>query len=128
MDVVWRDAAVQGDLQKIVEMAAAGADIDQRDKYGQTAVMLAAWRGRTDVVRWLIDAGAKLDVTAKYGLSATMLAVLNGHDEAARLLARAGADLSKKGSGAPGFAGRTAADLARGRGMTALADELDAGN
>ena len=52
-----------------------------------------------------------------------MLAVVAGHAEIARLLARAGADLSKRGSGAPGFAGKTARDLALARGMQELADE-----
>jgi hypothetical protein len=68
-----------------------------------------------------------IDVTAKYGLSALMLAVLNGHADVARELARAGADLSLLGSGAPGFAGRTARDLAAARGMHELAAELVAG-
>jgi ankyrin repeat protein len=76
------------------------------------------------VVVSLIAHGAQLDVTAKYGLSALMLAVVNGHAEIARDLTRAGADLSLVGSGAPGFAGKTARDLATARGMNELAAEL----
>jgi hypothetical protein len=45
-----------------------------------------------------------------------MLAVLNGHREVAAALIGAGADLTLKGSGAPGFAGKTACDLALARG------------
>jgi hypothetical protein len=72
----------------------------------------------------LIRAGADLNVTAKFHLSATMLAVINGHESIARALAAAGADLSLTGSGAPGFAGKTAAQLARDRGFEVLAHEL----
>ena len=41
-----------------------------------------------------------------------MLAIVAGHKEVARLLAKAGADLSLRGTGAPGFADKTAFDLA----------------
>jgi hypothetical protein len=57
-----------------------------------------------------------------------MLAVINGHEHVARALANAGADLSLVGSGAPGFAGRTAAQLALDRGLAALAKELSPGS
>lgn len=100
------------------------SDVDARDRYGQTALMLAAHHGRLEAVRALLDRGADLNVTAKYGLSALMLAIVGGHETVARELARAGADRSLRGSGAPGFAGKTAQDLARERGMTALAAEL----
>ena len=53
-----------------------------------------------------------------------MLAVLNGHGDIARRLAAAGADLSARGSGAPGFAGLTASDLAAARGELDLAGVL----
>jgi uncharacterized protein len=63
-------------------------------------------------------------VTAKYGLSALVLAVVAGHVAIARLLARAGADLTLRGSGAPGFSGKSAYDLALERGMEELSVEL----
>jgi hypothetical protein len=44
--------------------------------------------------------------------------------EVASLLAKAGADLSLRGTGAPGFADKTAYDLAMERGMLALSTEL----
>ena len=53
-----------------------------------------------------------------------MLAVIASHKEVAQVLARAGADLALRGTGAPGFAGKTAADLAAARGWTHLAIEL----
>ncbi|HEU4342464.1 MAG TPA: ankyrin repeat domain-containing protein, partial [Candidatus Binatia bacterium] len=90
----------------------------------QTALMLAAHAGHREVVETLIAHPANLNITAKFGLSALMLALIAGHAEVARLLAKAGADLSLRGTGAPGFAGKTAYDLAVERGMLELAAEL----
>jgi ankyrin repeat protein len=86
--------------------------------------MLAAHAGQLAAVQLLIDHGANLNVTAKFGLSAVMLAVIAGHKEIAQALARGGADLTLRGTGAPGFAGKTAAHLAAARGWNDLAIEL----
>jgi ankyrin repeat protein len=121
MNSDWERAAKAGDAAFLTTRIAAGEDVDALDRYGQTALMLAAARGRLEAVHALIRAGAALDVTAKYGLSATMLAVVNHHVEVAHALAAAGADLRLVGSGAPGFAGKTAAQLAADRNLGALA-------
>jgi uncharacterized protein len=120
LDSMWRQAIGQGDAAVIGELLKRGANVDARDRYGQTGLMLAAHAGHHEVVVTLIAHRADLNVTAKFGLSAVMLAVVAGHPEVARLLARAGADLSLKGSGAPGFAGKTAHDLAAERGLSNL--------
>jgi ankyrin repeat protein len=86
--------------------------------------MLAATRGHLAAVQVFIEAGAALDTTAKYGLSATMLAVINRHGDVARALAEAGADLRLVGTGAPGFAGKNASDIALESGQTDLAGVL----
>jgi ankyrin repeat protein len=112
----WRHAAQSGDIEALESQLAAGLDVDARDRYGQTALMLAAMRGHADTVAWLVDHGAELDHVAKFGLSATMLAVVNGHTDVIDILVSAGADLGRRGSGPPGFAGRTALDLATERG------------
>ena len=124
MDPVLERAVTSGEIATVSERLSSGAPPDARDRHGQTALMLAAHRGHAAVVATLIDAGADLDVTAKYGLSALMLAVVGGHVECARLLARAGAKRTLVGTGAPGFAGKTAYDLAVARGMTELCAEL----
>jgi uncharacterized protein len=53
-----------------------------------------------------------------------MLAVVAGHAGLARTLVRAGADLAVRGTGAPGFAGKTAYDLAVARDMMELYADL----
>ena len=120
MTAQWQRAVRRGDASELRTLLDAGADVDARDKYGQTALMIAAQRGHADVVRALLAAGAALDHTAKYELTAVMRAVINGHVEIVRLLVEAGADLAIRGSGAPGFAGRTAFDLADAQGRADL--------
>jgi ankyrin repeat protein len=120
----WERAARMGDVAALRTEIDAGADVDALDRYGQTALMLAARHGHAEAVELLVGAGAALDVVARYSLSALMLAVVNHHDSIARLLARAGADRTLVGSGAPGFAGKTAARLAADRGLEALARDL----
>jgi uncharacterized protein len=127
LEQAWEGAVTRGDVETVQELLRAGADINARDRHGQTALMLAAHRGDRELVEILVEGGADLNVTAKYNLSALMLAVTAGHVGVARLLAGAGADLRVRGSGAPGFAGKTAHDLALGLGMEDLYAELRPG-
>ena len=124
MDVCWEDAVRRGDANIMRDLLSRGIDLNTRDQNGQTGLMLAAHAGHVAAVQLLIDHGADLNVTAKFGLSAVMLAVIAGHKEIAQALARAGADLTLQGTGAPGFAGKTGADLAAARGWNDLAIEL----
>lgn len=124
MDAAWSLAVKRGDLTAVLNHLNRGGDVNARDKYGQTALMLAARAGQEAIVDVLLEREASLNVTAKYGLSALMLAVINQHVSIARRLARAGADLSLRGTGAPGFYNKTAFDLATARGMLELATDL----
>jgi uncharacterized protein len=124
MDTGWEDAIKRGDIQGGRVLLDRGTDINARDRHGQTALMLAAHAGHCQVVEMLIAHRPDLNTTAKYGLSALMLALVAGHAEVARLLADAGADLSLRGTGAPGFVGKTAYDLAVERGLGDLSAAL----
>ncbi len=125
MDPRWEDAIKRGDVQHVRDLLGRSADVDARDRHGQTALMLAAHAGHREVVELLIGHRANLNTTAKYGLSALMLAIVAGHADVARLLADAGTDLSLRGSGAPGFTCKTAYDLAVERGMRELFATLE---
>ncbi len=127
MNAAWELAVKGGDVDVVRELLHRGAEVDARDRYGQTALMLAAHAGHREIVETLIDHRANVNVTAKFGLSALMLAIIAGHTEIARLLARAGCDLSLRGTGAPGFANKTARDLASERDMQDLSAELEPG-
>ena len=120
----WEDAVHRGSIDELQRLLTSGADIDARDGHGQTALMLAAVEGYGHVVGWLVERGAALDHTAKYGLSALMLAVVRGHVDVVRRLTDVGASVSLRGTGAPGFAEKTALDLAIARGGTEMVEIL----
>ena len=125
-DIRWEEAVRQGDVETVRDALDGGADVNARDRHGQTGLMLATHAGHLAVVEVLIARGASLNTTAKHGLSALMLAVVAGHEDLALRLADAGAEPSLRGTGAPGFAGKTACDLAVERGMRELAARLTA--
>jgi ankyrin repeat protein len=124
MQSTWHQAAIDGDVAVVAGLIRNGHDLDRLDRYGQTAIMLASVHGRGDVVNLLIQRNANLDVTAKHGLGALMLAIINGHADIAMALMKAGADPNLRGSGAPGFAGKTASDLAVERGLKELVEAI----
>ena len=120
MQAEFERAAIAGDVPALETLLGTGTDVDARDRYGQTALMLAAHHGRLEAVETLLRHGANPDVRAKFNLSALMLAIVAGHEAVAGALLRAGADVELRGSGAPGFWNKTAHDLAADRGMAAL--------
>ena len=124
MNTALEDAIKRNDVEIVRELLGRGADVNARDRYGQTALMLAAHAGNREVVEILTAHRANLNITAKFGLTALMLSLIAGHAEVARILAKAGADLSLRGSSAPAFADKTAYDLAMERGMLDLSAEL----
>jgi len=120
----WERAIVKGDLDAVRRLLEQRVVIDSKDRYGQTALMIAATQGHTEVVRLLVEKGAELNTTAKYHLSPLMLAVINGHKEIVRILAEAGADRQIRGTGAPGFWEKTALQLADDAGREEIASIL----
>ncbi|MDK9705652.1 MAG: ankyrin repeat domain-containing protein [Desulforhopalus sp.] len=124
MNTAWEDAIGSGDIRMVREILHKGIDVNSRNSHGQTALMLAAHAGHLEVVEALIGHKANLNITGKFGLSALMLALVSGYEDIARVLAKAGADLSLLGTGAPGFTGKTAYDLAVARGMIDVLEEL----
>lgn len=117
----WEQAARSGDVAVLRRMLRSGHAVDSIDGHGLTALMRAAHESRADAVTLLIAEGAALNRTSKFGLSALMLAVIGGHSRVARALVTAGADTTVQGTGAPGFLGKAAADLADERGDKRLA-------
>jgi ankyrin repeat protein len=77
--------------------AARGANINLRNALGETALMHAAWKGRIDAVRWLLQRGARADdQRGKLAWTALHYAVFAGHDEIAELLLERGADINAR--------------------------------
>jgi len=72
----WADA---GDIAIIKTLVAHNADLQARDKNGQTALMIAAQNSSAAVVQTLIKAGADVTAIDLAGKDALMLAVEKGH-------------------------------------------------
>ena len=94
----WLEATKAGDLQRVLSLLEAGADIDSLDHYGQTALMNAVLSNDFELTQLLVAQGAKLDHAAKYRLSALMLAIINQRVEMVQLLVEAGANGELEGS------------------------------
>jgi ankyrin repeat protein len=123
MDAHWENAIKHGEFNTVLDLLEQGTDVNARDRYGQTALMLAAHAGHSQIVDVLIANQADLNISAKFGLNALMLALVAGHQDVAHYLAKSGADLSLRATGA-GFSGKTAYDLAMELGMSELSAEL----
>lgn len=79
-------AAKNGDIvgaQKIIDR---GADVNQQNNKGKTALMFAASEGHKDIVQLLINHGAKVDVADDYGTTALIVASTAGKDQVVDLL------------------------------------------
>jgi ankyrin repeat protein len=84
----------EGHVECARALIAARARLDDRTGADQcTALMSAAKRGFTAVVRLLVDAGARPDLADADGCTALMAAALNGRTESARILIDARAQL-----------------------------------
>jgi len=72
----------------------AGANPNLTDGYGKTALMWAAYwgRSRTSIVKMLLEAGAKPNLTDKDGKTALMLASEKGHTDIVKMLLNAEAN------------------------------------
>jgi len=55
-------AALTGDVETVRRQAAAGADLDAKDAFGSTPLIIAATFGRPEVAHVLMEAGADLDL------------------------------------------------------------------
>ncbi|KPJ90001.1 MAG: hypothetical protein AMS18_11840 [Gemmatimonas sp. SG8_17] len=60
-------AALQGDVAAIRLHIEAGSDLNEKDPYGSTPLIIAATFGKTDVAKALIEAGADLNITNNDG-------------------------------------------------------------
>ncbi len=87
-------AARASDLAAVRAALAAGADINQRNQAGDTALNIAAANGEASIVLTLIGAGADLESCGRNATTALMAVALAGRASLARMLIAAGALIS----------------------------------
>ncbi|KAG5447298.1 Ankyrin repeat domain-containing protein 50 [Clonorchis sinensis] len=86
-------AARLGEHEKLCSLLDAGADANQLDEDGWSALRTAAWRGHVDIVDLLLSRGAKVDLAGSDGRSALRAAAWAGHEEIVQRLLDAGANV-----------------------------------
>lgn len=94
LNVELSNAARDGDLSKIKILLAPRVDLNFRNEYGMTPLMLASYMKHLDVVRELIKSGASLDVQDKQGRTALMRATTANNLEIIQELFEAGANIN----------------------------------
>ena len=104
----WQEAIERGDIETACALLDTGANIDALDRYGQTALMIAAYKGHFKLAQLLVDRGANLNHSAKSKLTALMLTVFSNQPKIARLLISSGADTALHSS----YNGKTVLELA----------------
>ena len=110
--------ALLGETERAVALIEKGAQVN---RLGWTPLHYAASRGQTETARMLIERGAIINAPAPDGTTPLMMAAYSGDRDTVQLLLDKGGDAT-----AININKHTAADWARERRHTALADELEA--
>jgi ankyrin repeat protein len=90
----FRAACWNGNLPEVQRLLAAGAPLEDRDKYLRTPLFLACHNGNAEVVKFLLDHGARADVVNDHEDTTIGQACEFGHLEAAKLILVAGAGIN----------------------------------
>jgi CubicO group peptidase (beta-lactamase class C family) len=85
-------AALQGNIEAVRQHIEAGSDLDEKDAWGSTPLIIAATFGKSDVATALIDAGADLDLTNNDGATALHAAAFLCRTEIVKALLDNGAN------------------------------------
>jgi ankyrin repeat protein len=91
-------AVKSNNAAQVAKLIAEGAEVSRADAGGDSPLIMAAYKGYTEIVKLLLEAGA--EVTAlDPGMKATALhaAAYAGHADAARLLIAHGIDINAQG-------------------------------
>ncbi|PON79288.1 Voltage dependent potassium channel [Parasponia andersonii] len=87
-------AAYAGDLYRVRRLIEAGADPNNTDYDGRSALHIAASKGYEDITTFLIELGVNVNNTDKFGNTPLLEAIKNGHDRVDSLLTNAGASIT----------------------------------
>jgi hypothetical protein len=86
------EACIVGDIKAATEFLARGADINGRDEYGNTPLMLACRNCHLEVVKLLLESGCDFTLTDRYSKKAIDIAEDWGYPTIVELLKAHGAD------------------------------------
>lgn len=83
-------------LSLLLEKIKAGADIDERNEYGQTALMLASLLAEKDVMKYLLKKFASVKNKARDGKFPLHFAIVSDDQETVKILLEAGGKTNTK--------------------------------
>ena len=93
-----QEAVVDGNIEGVHQLLAAGADVNAQDQRGWTALHFAAQANAVEITNLLLHCKARVEIEDKAGNTSLFTATFNskGSGEIIRLLRAAGADPKKK--------------------------------
>jgi len=89
-------AVYENDVNEVLRLLQAGANVSLANNYGATPMSLAAEVGNADIIRLLLDAGAGADSPDVDRQTALMAVARTGNVEAAELLVKHGASVDAR--------------------------------
>jgi|LSQX01.3.fsa_nt_gb ankyrin repeat protein len=92
------EAIENGTVADVKSALLAGADVNARDTYGISPLILAAIQHKTDMLKLLISSGADMDAKDADGETALSICTRYGQKESVRILLEAGADVTVENS------------------------------
>mmetsp|Transcript_98207 Transcript_98207/g.174833 ORF Transcript_98207/g.174833 Transcript_98207/m.174833 type:complete len:416 (-) Transcript_98207:114-1361(-) len=104
--VALETAAGKNDLECLKRAIDAGAELDERNAFGQSALFVAAWYGHAEAVRTLAEAGADPSLEAPGGIKPWTAAAAAGHASVLEVLRSFGVDEGPAASHVPGMVER----------------------
>ena len=87
-------AAEKGQTQLVNYLIRAGADVNQKDYKGMTALYSAARNRNIECIKILVKAGAEVNLTDREGCTPLMVAAANGYNRCLDQLMKTGADVN----------------------------------
>jgi len=87
-----REAALEGNYDKVVQLIGKNVNVNAIDEERRTALMFAAFNGHTNIVQALLDADAKVDMKDLSGRTALLYASTGPFPKTVEILLEYGAD------------------------------------
>jgi ankyrin repeat protein len=88
--------AKAGNLERVKQMVDGGADIDEPDRRGKTALLHASYAGELMTVIYLVDHGANIAHADSAGMTALHFASINGRLSTVEYLLKHGARITER--------------------------------
>ena len=114
-----RQAVSRGDLPEVRRLLSIYAEVNVKNKMGETALIVASREGYREIVQELLQKGAAVNAKSNTGVTALMFASANGHREIVQELLEKGAAVNARRN-----TGGTALIFASGAGCREIVQEL----